>query len=50
MKQDGPMKKNKSMSIGITTKVTKRPHMKIMEKIRLKIVEKLKNKIGPQFS
>lgn len=33
----------------VTSKVTKRPHMKIMEKIRVKIEQKLKEKIGHQY-
>ena len=36
----------KRAQVEIKSKVTKRPYMKIMEKIRIKIVEQLKQKIG----
>ncbi len=39
------MKKEKA-PITVTTKVTKRPHMKIMQKLKEKIALKLREKIG----
>lgn len=33
--------------IEISTKVTKRPYMKIMEKIRSKIADRIREKFGP---
>lgn len=35
--------------VEISSKVTKRPYVKIMEKIKQKILEKLQEKIGEEF-
>lgn len=40
-----PLKKSKT----VTSKVTKRPYLKMMEKIKLKIIDSLKEKIGSEF-
>ena len=44
--QNSPLRKRE---IEITTKLTKRPFMKILEKIRIKLEEQLREKIGDQF-
>jgi len=33
----------------VTQKVTKRPHLKIMNKLKMKIANKLKEKLGEEF-
>lgn len=38
------------MQVEITSKITKRPYLKIMEKIREKMSVLLKNKIGEEYS
>lgn len=42
-----PLKRKKTkVPVTITSKVTKRPHLKIMEKLKSKIAEKLRDQIG----
>jgi len=43
-----PLKKGK-IATTVTTKVTKRPHLKILEKLTQKIAQKLQEKIGAQL-
>jgi hypothetical protein len=38
------------MQVEITSKITKRPYLKIMEKIRDKLSNMLKSKIGEEYS
>ena len=48
LKEDEGSPKRRAQ-VEISSKVTKRPHLKIMEKIRTKIEQKLREKIGLQF-
>jgi hypothetical protein len=42
-----PLRKKKTVvPVTVTSKVTKRPHLKIMSKLKAKIADKLKEKIG----
>lgn len=44
-----PALKKKKTDVELSSKVTKRPYLKIMEKIRLKILQSLQAKIGQEF-
>ncbi len=46
VKEDSPSRKSQ---VEISSKITKRPYLKIMDKIKSKIEEKLREKIGLQF-
>lgn len=41
--------KNKKVETVVKSKVTKRPHVKIMEKLMLRIAQKLAEKLGNEF-
>jgi len=43
-----PLKKQKVETV-VKSKVTKRPHLKIMEKVMQKIAQKLMEKLGEEF-
>lgn len=42
-------RKKNNVPVTVKSKVTKRPHLKIMEKLRGKIASKLKEKLGAEF-
>lgn len=45
-----PLRQKKSkLPTTVTSKVTKRPHLKIMEKLKQKIADKLREKLGAAF-
>ena len=39
-------RKKEKIALAITQKMTKRPHLKIMQKLRLKLAQKLEEKLG----
>lgn len=45
-----PLRRKKAkIPVTVTSKVTKRPHLKIMEKLKAKIAEKLRERIGEEL-
>ena len=41
--------KNKKMPLEVSSKVTRRPFLKIMDKIKMKLVAKLQEKMGAEM-
>ncbi len=52
VEEGGELKKNlyHKRPVEITSKITKRPYLKIMEKIRKKLFERLRAYIGPEHA